>query len=137
MVDLVKSMHIAASGMHAQSQRLRIVSENIANVDSLGKFPGDAPYRRKVIAFRNVLDRELGAEKVKVQKIGVDKSNFKRKYDPSHPLSDAEGYILTPNVSSMIEMMDMREARRGYESNLNVIEVSKNMLMQTIDMLRK
>lgn len=135
-MDLVNSLHIAASGMKAQSDRLRVVSENIANADSLGRHPGDAPYRRKVISFRNQLDREMGLEKVKVYKYGHDQSDFNRRYDPGHPAADAEGYVLTPNVNTVLEMVDMREAQRGYEANLNVIEVSKGMLQRTVDMLR-
>jgi flagellar basal-body rod protein FlgC len=135
-MDLVNSLHIAASGMKAQSDRLRVVSENIANADSLPTRPGEAPYRRKVISFRSELDRELGADKVEVYKYGYDKSDFKKKYDPGHPAADAEGYVLTPNVNTVMEMVDMREAQRGYEANLNMIEVSKGMLQRTVDMLR-
>lgn len=135
-MDLVNSLFIAASGMKAQSDRLRIVSENIANVDSAGESPNDQPYRRKTISFKNVLDRELGVNKVEVSKYGVDSSDFIRKYDPAHPAADAEGYVNMPNVNPLIELVDMREARRGYEANINMIEVSKGMLSQTINMLR-
>ncbi len=134
--DLVKSMHIAASGMKAQSDRLRIVSENIANAESIGTRPGEAPYRRKVLTFKNVLDRKLEVEKVQVGKYGYANTPFSQKYDPSHPAANQEGYVLYPNVNPMVEMMDMREARRGYEANVNVIEVSKGMIMQTINMIR-
>ncbi len=136
MVDLVNSMHIAASGMKAQSDRLRIVAQNIANVDSTGETPGSAPYRRKVVTFKNVLDREMDADLVEVSKYGVDKKPFPRQYDPSHPAADENGYVLRPNVNPMLEMVDMREARRAYEANINVVEVSKSMLMQTVNMLR-
>ncbi|MCH2546995.1 MAG: flagellar basal body rod protein FlgC [Alphaproteobacteria bacterium] len=135
-MDLVNSLHIAASGMKAQSDRLRIVSENIANADSLGTRPGEEPYRRKVVSFRNHLDREMGVSKVEVYKYGVDKSEFEKKYDPGHPAADNEGYVQLPNVNPVMEMVDMREAQRGYEANLNVIEVSKGMLQRTVDMLR-
>ncbi len=136
MVDLVNSLYIAGSGMKAQSDRLRVVAENIANVDSLGTKPGEAPYRRKVVAFKNVLDRELGVNRVEVNKVGFDKSDFDLKYDPSHPAANAQGYVQIPNVNLMIEMVDMREARRGYEANIDVVEVSKSMLQQTVGMLR-
>lgn len=136
MVDLVNSLYIAGSGMKAQSDRLRVVAENIANVDSVGTKPGDLPYRRKVVAFKNVLDREMGVSRVQVSKVGFDKSDFGLKYDPSHPAANADGYIQTPNVNTLIEMVDMREARRGYEANINVVEVSKGMLLQTVNMLR-
>ena len=136
-MDLVKSLHIAASGMKAQSERLRIVSENIANADSVGQFPGDQPYRRKTLAFKSELDREMGIEKVQVSRYDTDKSPFKLKYAPHHPAADEKGYIQLPNVNSMVEMMDMREARRSYEANMNIIEVSKSMLQQTIGLLNK
>ncbi|MDG1286281.1 MAG: flagellar basal body rod protein FlgC [Rickettsiales bacterium] len=136
-MDLVKSLHIAASGMKAQSDRLRIVSENIANAESVGQHPGDQPYRRKTITFKNELDREMGIHKVEVSDYGTDKTPFQRKYEPSHPAADPQGYVLQPNVNSMMEMMDMREARRGYESNMNIIEVSKAMLQQTIGLLNQ
>ncbi len=134
--DLVKSLHIAASGMKVQSDRLRMVSENIANAESIGTRPGEAPYRRKVMSFENELDRKLEAELVKVHKRGYDDAPFRQVYKPSHPMANDDGYVLYPNVNSMIEMMDMREARRGYEANLNVIETSKGMVMQTINLLR-
>lgn len=136
MVDLVNSLYIAGSGMKAQSNRLRVVAENIANVDSTGQKPGDLPYRRKVVAFKNVMDREMGVERVEVNKVGFDNSEFNLKYDPSHPAANEEGYVQTPNVNPMIEMVDMREARRAYEANINVVEVSKGMLLQTVNMLR-
>lgn len=136
-MDLVKSLHIAASGMKAQSDRLRIVSENIANAESVGQYQGDQPYRRKTITFKNELDREMGIHKVEVSDYSTDKTPFQRKYDPSHPAADDKGYVLQPNVNPMLEMMDMREARRGYESNMNIIEVSKAMLQQTIGLLNQ
>lgn len=134
--DLVKSLYIGAAGMKAQSDRLRIVSENVANADAVGTRDGEAPYRRKVLSFKNELDRKLETDLVEVKKYGYDDAPFARKYEPYHPNADAEGYVLYPNVKPMIEMMDMREARRGYEANLNVIESSKAMIMQTIDLLQ-
>ena len=136
-MDLMNTIAISASGMKAQSDRLRVVSENIANAESVGTRPGEEPYRRKTITFENQLDRETGAQLVDVDKISEDRrSDFPRRYDPSHPAANAQGYVLTPNVNTLAELMDMREARRGYEANLNVIESSKAMLSQTINLLR-
>lgn len=136
-MDLMDTMNISAAGMRAQSERLKIVSQNIANAEAVGTTDGrDAPYRRKTISFKNELDRATGATMVKVNKVGVDQSEFDRRYDPAHPYADDQGYVLYPNVNPIMEMMDMREARRGYESNLNVIESSKSMLTQTISLLR-
>jgi flagellar basal-body rod protein FlgC len=134
--DLLKSLSIAASGMKAQSDRLRIVSENIANSETTGQSPTDQPYRRKTLYFKDVLDREIDAHTVKVDRYDYDKSQFEKRYEPGHPAADEAGYVLYPNVNPMSEMMDMREARMGYEANMNVIEASKSMLQQTIGMLR-
>jgi len=136
MDELNKSSLIAVSGLKAQAERMRVVSENLANADSLPTTPDANPYRRKVISFRNVLDRENGADLVKVNKVDVDRSEFSKKYNPSHPAADAAGYVLAPNVNPLIELMDMREAQRSYEANLNVISVSNTMLSQTVNMLK-
>lgn len=135
-MDLIKAIKISASGMHAQGVRMRIISENLANTGSLGGTGGSEPYRRKTVTFKNELDQKLGAELVKINRIGFDKAEFGRKYDPHHPAADETGYVLTPNVNGLVEVMDMREARRSYEANLNIIEASKKMLERTIDILR-
>jgi flagellar basal-body rod protein FlgC len=135
-MELGKSMMISASGMRAQAQRLRVISENLANANSTSRTPGEEPYRRKIVTFRNVLDRDIGAEMVEPAKITRDPSEFALKYDPAHPAANADGYVQLPNVNGLIEMMDMREAQRSYEANLKVIEAARGMLMQTIDLLR-
>lgn len=135
-MDLMDTMQISGAGMQAQSERLKVVAENVANADAVGTRDGTQPYRRKTIAFKDVLDRETGATLVKANKVGTDTSDFQKRYEPSHPMADAEGYVLYPNVNPIMEMMDMREARRGYEANLNVIEASKAMLNQTVGLLR-
>jgi flagellar basal-body rod protein FlgC len=135
-MDLMESLMISAAGMRVQGERLRVISENIANVDSVSEVPGGDPYRRKTITFQNALDRELGVNLVKVKKVGLDPSEFTRKYDPNNPAADKSGYVKLPNVNSLIEMNDMREAQRSYEANLKVIEVARGMLTRTIDILR-
>ncbi|GAB2175285.1 flagellar basal body rod protein FlgC [Dongia sp. agr-C8] len=135
-MDLMESLMISAAGMRVQGERLRVISENIANVDSVSEVPGGDPYRRKTITFQNALDREMGMSLVKVKKVGLDPSEFTRKYDPSNPAADKSGYVKLPNVNTLIEMNDMREAQRSYEANLKVIEVSRGMLQRTIDLLR-
>ncbi len=134
--DLLSSFKISAAGMKAQGTRLRVISENIANADSLPTEPGQNPYRRKTITFENELNRQLGMELVKVDRIRDVPGDFKRRFDPSHPAADENGYVLTPNVNKLIEMMDMREAQRSYEANLSVIRTSKGMLTKTIEILR-
>lgn len=135
-MDLMKSIKIAAAGMRVQGVRLKVISENIANADSLSPVKGGDPYRRKVVTFENVLDRSLGTDLVRVRKIGVDPSDFRKKYDPGHPAADKDGYVRLPNVNPLVEMMDMREAQRSYEANLRIIDVSKKLVSRTIDLLR-
>ena len=135
-MDLMESLMISAAGMRVQGERLRVISENIANVDSVSEVPGGDPYRRKTITFQNALDREMGVNLVKVKKVGLDTSEFTRKYDPSNPAADKSGYVKLPNVNSLIEMNDMREAQRSYEANVNVITASRRMIARTIEILR-
>ncbi|SVA85169.1 uncharacterized protein METZ01_LOCUS138023 [marine metagenome] len=137
MDDLISSLKISAAGMKVQGTRLRVISENLANADSLPTGPGKSPYRRKNIQFQNVLDRELGLNLVKVKKIGVDKSEFNRRFEPAHPAADEKGYVQTPNVKTLIEVMDMREAQRSYEANLTAIRTARSMMRRTIDLLRR
>ncbi len=136
MDDLMASSRISTSGMKAQATRLRVVSENIANADSVGTKPGEAPYRRKTLSFKSELNREVGADMVKVKKISTDNSDFERRYDPAHPAAGADGYVQLPNVKPLVEMMDMREAQRGYEANLNAMQISRQMISKTVDMLK-
>ena len=135
-MDLTTSMEIAASGMRAQGTRVRVVAENVANASSTGATPDDLPYRRQVVTFRSLFDRALGAETVEIDRIAEDPSAFSRRYEPHHPSADEAGYVLYPNINSLVEMMDMREAQRSYEANLNVLESSRRMLMGTIELLR-
>jgi flagellar basal-body rod protein FlgC len=136
MDELSKSLRISAAGMRAQGTRLRIITENLANADSAAVSPDGEPYRRKTISFRNALDRSLGAQTVQVHKVSEDSSPFVRKYDPGNPAADANGYVQTANVNSLVEVADLREAQRSYEANLNVIKAAKTMLQQAIDVLR-
>ena len=136
MDDLLSSLKISAAGMKVQGTRLRVISENLANVDSLPTGPGKKPYQRKNIIFQNVLNREMGLNVVEVKKIGVDRSEFNRRFDPNHPAADEKGYVQTPNVKTLVEVMDMREAQRSYEANLTAIRSARSMLQRTIDLLR-
>jgi len=135
-MDLDKSLNISAAGMRAQGTRLRVISENIANANSTAQTPGGEPYRRKVATFNNELDSALGIETVRVDSIVADRSAFSRRFEPGHPAADEEGYVLMPNVNSLMEMADLREAQRSYEANLKAIESSRAMLQKTIDILR-
>jgi flagellar basal-body rod protein FlgC len=135
-MDLEKSLILSAAGMKAQGQRLRVISENLANAESTATVADGNPYRRRVVTFQNVLDRKLDMKLVGVDRVREDKTDFPLKYDPAHPGANKDGYVKMPNVNSLIELMDMREAQRSYEANLNMIEVSKSMLTRTLDLLR-
>jgi flagellar basal-body rod protein FlgC len=135
-MDLDRALNISAAGMRAQSTRLRVVAENLANSDSTGQSPGASPYRRRTVTFDNQLDRALGAQTVRVRRIGTAPGEFPQTYDPSHPAADGNGYVLKPNVDSDLEMSDMREAQRSYSANLSVLEVTRGMLTRTIEALR-
>ncbi len=129
-------MQIATSGMIAQNVRVRVISQNIANVDSLATSPGGMPYQRQTVSFKNVLDRASGVEVVEIGKIDVDRSAFGLRFDPGHPAADANGYVQLPNVKPLIEMVDLRQAQRSYEANLRVVDVARTMVARTIDLLR-
>lgn len=135
-MDFLKSLFVAASGLRAQTGRMRVISENIANSDSTGNTPGADPYRRKMPTFRTHFDRAVGAEVVELGRIERDQSEFQTRYDPGHPAADARGYVKLPNVNDLIETMDMREAQRSYQANLNVITATRRMLSRTLDILR-
>jgi flagellar basal-body rod protein FlgC len=135
-MDLFKTLRISASGLKAEGERMRVVAENIANADTVSDKPGGDPYRRKLVTFKNALDRVLGTNLVKTNGVVTDKTDFQRKYDPGNPAADADGFVLTSNVKPLIEMMDLREAQRSYEANLSVVDASRTMLLRTIDVLR-
>ena len=136
-MNLLNAMEVSAAGMRVQGDRLRAVSQNIANADTAANTPNSDPYRRKTVLFKNELDRATGVEMVKTAKVIVDQSDdFRMKFMPDHPGADKNGYIRLPNINTMIEMMDMREAQRSYEANLGMIKIAKSMLGQTVDLLR-
>jgi flagellar basal-body rod protein FlgC len=135
--DILSSMKISAMGMKTQGARLRVITENVANADTTGLTPGSEPYHRQIITFKNELDKKMGVNLVSVDKIREDqKTPFPMKYMPDHPAANAEGLVKMPNVNSLIEIMDVKEAQRSYEANLGMIEQAKNMAMRTIDLLR-
>ncbi len=135
-MDLDKALSLSARGMDVQTARLRVIAENLANQDTIGSVPGANPYRRKTISFENRLDRQLGSPAVRVKQIGHDSSDFTLRYDPSNPAANSDGYVKLPNVNSLVEIMDMREAERSYGANLAVMQATRSMLTRTIDLLK-
>jgi flagellar basal-body rod protein FlgC len=135
-MDLTKALTVSAAGMDAQTTRLRVIAENLANQDTTGDTPGANPYRRKTVTFEQKMDASLGVETMRVKQVGTDKSAFAKRFDPSHPAADAQGYVATSNVNSFVEVMDMREAQQTFSANLNVMTVTRAMLTRAIDMLK-
>lgn len=135
-MDFLKTIGVAASGLKAQAGRMRVIAENIANADSTADRPGADPYRRKVATFKPRFDRELEANVVTLGRIRPDTAPFRTRHEPGHPAADAQGQVKLPNVSSVIESMDMREAQRSYEANLNLITATRRMVSRTLEILR-
>jgi flagellar basal-body rod protein FlgC len=127
---------ISGSALQAQNQRMKIIAENIANANNSPSAPGAKPYQRQVISFKSEFDKALGAYKVKAGNPRNDTADFVRKYDPSNPVADKQGYVLMPNVNPLVEMMDMSDANRAYQSNLGVIDISRSMILHTISLLQ-
>lgn len=136
MAEFDKTLGIASAGLQAQTIRLRVIAENIANAGSLAQSPDGKPYQRKVVSFQNELDRELGIETLQLERISKDRAGFGRRFEPNHPAADAEGYVQTPNVQSLVEMMDLRQAQRSYEANLRVVDSARTMVTRAIELLR-
>ncbi len=134
--NLTVSADVAASGMKVQAERLKVIAQNMANADSISTEPGGEPYRRQVVSFQNYVDQETGAQMVRVDKVVKDNSPFEKKYAPNHPGADAQGYVSLPNVNPLIEMMDMKEAQRAYDANLNMLKTAREMNSSVLDILK-
>lgn len=134
--DFGRSMGIATSGLRAQAGRMRVIAENIANAQSTAQTVGGDPYRRKVPSFTSELDRTLDAKVVGLGRVRPDTSAFPLRYEPGNPAADANGNVKYPNVNSLVEMSDMKEAQRSYEANLNIISATRRMLQRTLDILK-
>lgn len=135
-MDLKTSLQVSASGLRAQSLRMRIIAENLANADSVARTAGGDPYRRRLPSFKSEVDRSSGAAGVAIATIESDKSAFQRVYQPGSPAADATGYVKKPNVNALVEAADMKAAQRSYEANLSAIEAAKSLTMRTIDLLK-
>ena len=137
MSDMFSTLSISGAGMRVQNERVRVIAQNIANADTAPSKPGDKPYSRQIISFKNQMDKTEGQKLVKVDEVQKDtKTEFEKKYMPGHPAADADGYVLMPNVNSLVETMDMREASRTYEANLGMYTQTRDMMSKTLDMIR-
>jgi flagellar basal-body rod protein FlgC len=135
-MDFMKSLTIAASGLRAQMGRMRIITENIANADSLATTPGVDPYRRRVVTFSSELDRSIGADVVTLGRVQPDNSDFLVRHEPGNPAANAQGDVKYPNVNTLVELTDLRDAQRSYEANLNIVTATRKMMQLTIDILK-
>ena len=135
-MPLDSSIGVSAAGLRAQSLRMRVIAENLANADSVSETPGGDAYRRKVPTFRAAMDRTTGSTTVEITGISTDRSELPRIHQPGNPAADAEGYVKMPNVNSIVESADMKSAQRSYEANLNAIEAARSLMMRTIDLLK-
>jgi flagellar basal-body rod protein FlgC len=127
---------ISGSALKAQNERMKVIAENIANANSTASAPGQKPYQRQIITFKNEFDKALGAYKVKTAGVRTDSSDFSKKYDPGNPVADAQGYVLMPNVNPIVEMMDMNDATHNYQANLNAIDSARGMVLRTIGIIQ-
>ena len=135
-MDFLKTLMISSAGLKVQTGRMRIIAENVANADSVASTPGGDPYRRQIPTVTSKFDKELGAEMVRLGRVVPDRTDFELKYEPNSPAADASGNVKYPNVSPLIEMVDMQSAQRTYEANLNVVSSTRAMMQKTIDILR-
>jgi len=136
-MDFTTSLYVAAAGLRAQSGRMRIISENLANADSTSPSANGEPYRRRISTMSSEFDRQLSANVVKLGDPLADRSDFRMQYDPGNPLANMDGYVRLPNVNALVEIMDMRDAQQSYEANLQVMDGARSMLMRTVDLLRR
>lgn len=134
---LAATFRIAASGLEAQSTRLRVVSENIANADSTASIPGGDPYRRKLVSFESTFDRALEARLVKLKRITDDERPFRMQHDPAHPAADEKGVVKLPNVDMLVELADMKEANRSYQASLQIYRQARELHAMTLDLLKQ
>ena len=130
MSDLFQALTTSASGLSAQSTRLRHVSENIANADTPG-------YRRKLVPFEQVLGAEGPTGEVRTGRVRLDQTDLPRVWDPSHPLADETGHYEASNVDLLIELTDAREAQRSYEANLTMFDQARSMSSSLLELLRR
>lgn len=131
------ALGVAASALRAQQARMRVIAENIANADSTAQTPGGQPYRRQVPMMEADVNRNGEPGGVRMRGVRPDMTPLRREYEPGHPAADAEGYVSLSNVEPLVEALDMREAQRAYEANLNVIETARSMDSRLLDLLKR
>ena len=129
MSDFSSARSVSASGMQAQAQRLRHLSENISNANTPG-------YRRKLVSFETALGQGDRVSEVAVGRVRLDQTELSKIYDPAHPLADDTGQYSGSNVNLLIELADAREAQRSYEANLKMFDQARKMSSSLMQLLR-
>jgi flagellar basal-body rod protein FlgC len=129
-------MAAASSALRAQQSRMRVIAENMANSDSVAKTPGGDPYRRQMAVFTPVT-LDGGVQGVAMTSVAADPKPFPIQFQPGHPAADGKGNVKMPNVDPLMEAMDMQDAQRAYQANLNVIDTDKAMQTSLIQLLQK
>lgn len=135
-MDLMESSSISRGGMLAQSARMRVAAENLANADSIVGTGGSGPYRAKQVFFKSVLNAATGGTEVKSFTRDDVKSPLRQEYEPGNEMANAQGFVQYPNVDITIENLNMKEAQRSYEANVAAIETAREMTGRTLDLLR-
>jgi flagellar basal-body rod protein FlgC len=135
-MDFDEAARIAATAMAAQATRLRTISENLANADTTASEPGIDPYRRKIVSFKDALDKATGQQQVTVDRITEDSAPFQMRYMPGHPAADGRGYVRFPNVNPLVELADLKEAQRSYEADVDIVQATNTMKQHALDLLK-
>jgi flagellar basal-body rod protein FlgC len=130
-MSLFNVFNVAGSAMSAQSQRLNVVTSNLANADSVTSSDG-TPYKAKQVVFSAVPVAGTASTAVKVNEVVEDPNPPKLMYDPKHPMADEKGYVAMPNVNVVEEMVNMISASRSYQNNVEVMNAAKTMLLKTL-----
>lgn len=133
---LSAAMKAAGAGLAAQSMRMQIVAENLANANAVASSPGGDPYARKLVSFESALDDATGVDQVTVGAIIRDRAPFRTELDPGNPAADDKGFVKLPNVNPLVELADMREANRSYQANLQGVRQARDLISMTIDLLK-
>lgn len=134
--SLSAAIKSAGAGLSAQSTRMQIISENLANANAIASRAGGDPYARKLVSFEAMLDEASGAETVTVGPISRDRAPFRTELDPGNPAADEKGIVKLPNVNPLVELADMREANRSYQANLQVVRQARDLISMTLDLLK-
>lgn len=136
-MSMMRIFDVSGSAVSAQSQRLNVVSSNLANVDTVAGPDGQA-YKSRQVVFETVLmgqgQQAEASAGVRVSTIAEDNTPGRRVHDPRHPRADAEGYVTYSNVNAVEEMVNMISASRSYQNNVEVMNTARGLLLKTLQL---